>query len=424
MKTKPYSSYKDSGVEWIGEVPEHWELKPLFIVGTEGKRSNKGMKESNLLSLSYGKIKQKDINTVEGLLPESFETYQIVEKNDIVFRLTDLQNDKRSLRSAIVNEKGIITSAYISFIPESINPFFLNYQMRCYDDYKVFYNLGSGLRQSLRYEELKRIPIFVPKEDEQSTIASFLDRETSRIDNLINEKANFIKLLKEKRQALITHAVTKGLDPNVKMKDSEVEWIGEVPEHWGIKKLKYNLRLQTQKVVIAGQSVIALENIESKSGKYIPTESSYQGEDVEFKAGDILFGKLRPYLAKVYNCNSNGVAFGDLLTYRPIEHFDSSFAFYSLLSEAFIRIVDSSTYGAKMPRASSEFINEMPLATPPLPEQTTIANFLDRETSKIDTIVDEVNHSIDLLKEHRSALISAAVTGKIDVRDQHTTQGN
>jgi len=202
--------------------------------------------------------------------------------------------------------------------------------------------------------------------------------------------------------------------PYPNYKDSGVNWLGEVPEHWEAKKLKYNLSLQTQKITISGQIVIALENIESKSGKYIATESSYQGEDVSFKSGDILFGKLRPYLAKVYKCDSIGVAFGDLLTYRPTKDFDSSFAFYSLLSDEFIKIVDSSTYGTKMPRASSEFINEMILPTPSYEEQTSIANFLDIQTTKIDTLIAKQQRMIELLGEKRSALISHAVTKGID----------
>src|SRR5690606_4576831 len=210
-------------------------------VASESKISNKGMIENNLLSLSFGRIIQKDIETLGGLLPESFETYQVVNENDIIFRLTDLQNDKRSLRSAICRERGIITSAYVAVTPKKIQPKFMHYLMRSYDENKVFYNLGSGLRQSLKYDELKRLPLVTPPESDQNQVEEFLDRETARIDNLIAEKQTFINLLKEKRQALISHVVTKGLDSNVKMKDSGVEWIGEVPEHWVVKKIKYDV---------------------------------------------------------------------------------------------------------------------------------------------------------------------------------------
>ena len=195
-----------------------------------------------------------------------------------------------------------------------------------------------------------------------------------------------------------------------KYKDSGVAWLGEVPAHWGIKKLKFNLQLITQKQLIENQTVIALENIESGSGKFIPTESAYQGEDVAFESGDVLFGKLRPYLAKVFLTNSQGVAFGDLLTFRAKNKFSSHFGFYSMLSNSFISIVDSSTYGTKMPRASAEFIAEMPLTTPPFAEQTAIANFLDTQTAKIDTLIAKQQRMIALLGEKRQAVISHAVT--------------
>ena len=296
----------------------------------------------------------------------------------------------------------------------------LGYLLKSYPFQEEFYRYGKGIVADLwstNYSEMKNIIIPYPSLEEQQSIVNFLDNATCKIDTLIQKQQNLIELLKEKRQALISHAVTKGLNPHVKMKDSGIAWLGEVPEYWEVRRLKYNLVLQTNKVTIDEHEVIALENIESKTGKYIPTESSYQGEDVEFKKGDILFGKLRPYLAKVYKCNSSGVAFGDLLTFRPNQYFDSSFAFYSMLSEEFINIVDSSTYGAKMPRASSEFINEMFLATPPLDEQINIAKSLDSITCKIDTLISKAEKAIELLKERRTALISATVTGKIDVRE-------
>ena len=197
-------------------------------------------------------------------------------------------------------------------------------------------------------------------------------------------------------------------------KDSGVEWLGEIPENWIVKKLKYALVLQSKKVVINSQNVIALENIDSWTGRYIATESKYQGEEVEFQANDILFGKLRPYLAKVFQCKAKGVAFGDLLTYSPKKSTSSTYAFYSLVSEPFIKIVDSSTYGAKMPRASVDFINEMLIFLPSFQEQKTIANYLDKATTKIDTLIEKQTQLIALLKEKRQAVISSAVTRGLD----------
>ena len=209
---KPYPKYKPSGVEWLGDIPEHWEVDPLFSFGRERKEKNKGMVEENLLSLSYGRIIRKDITSTDGLLPESFETYQIVRKGDIVFRLTDLQNDKRSLRSALVEEDGIITSAYLAIQPRGPSSNFLNYLYRSYDTCKVFYSMGGGLRQSMKYDDMKRLPSLMPPCQEQTVIGNFLDSETAKLNSLISEKQTLIKSLKEYRTSLIHEAVTGKID--------------------------------------------------------------------------------------------------------------------------------------------------------------------------------------------------------------------
>ena len=238
MSFAKYPAYKDSGVAWLGEVPGHWEITPLYAVATERDESNAGMLQDNLLSLSYGKIVNKDINSNDGLLPESFETYQIVRCDDIVFRLTDLQNDKRSLRSALVKQDGIITSAYLAIQPNDANAYYLSYLFRSYDTTKVFYSMGGGLRQSMKFSDMKRLPTLLPPPEEQTAIATFLDHETDKIDALVAEQEKLIALLQEKRQAVISHAVTKGLNPNAPMKDSGVEWLGEMPGHWEVRRIR------------------------------------------------------------------------------------------------------------------------------------------------------------------------------------------
>jgi type I restriction enzyme, S subunit len=211
-------------------------------------------------------------------------------------------------------------------------------------------------------------------------------------------------------------------------KDSGVEWLGEVPEHWELKRLKRNLRLLTEKTDRRA-SPVALENIESWSGRFIQTETSFEGEGIAFERGDILFGKLRPYLAKAYLAESAGEAIGDFHVMRPTKGIDSRFSQYQILNREFIGIVDGSTFGAKMPRVSWDFLGNMVLTVPPVQEQKTIATFLDRETAKIDALIQAMvgNVSIGqtkdakcmvaLLQERRTALISAAVTGKIDLRN-------
>lgn len=199
----------DSGIEWIGEIPEKWSIYPLFAIAHDNKVKNIENNCSNLLSLSYGKIVEKDIKTHFGLLPENFSNYQIVEKGYTVLRLTDLQNDKRSLRSGYVTEHGIITSAYTGLVPVS-NMYgkFLSYLLHGYDINKIFYGLGNGVRQSLNYADLKHLPIPTPSLDTQHRIADYLDKKTDEIDNLITDIATQIEKLKEYRQAIISEAVT------------------------------------------------------------------------------------------------------------------------------------------------------------------------------------------------------------------------
>ncbi len=194
-----------------------------------------------------------------------------------------------------------------------------------------------------------------------------------------------------------------------KYKDSGVEWLGPVPTGWSVDRIKNRSRLVTEK---ASERVwpVALENIESWSGKLVETESEYQGEGISFHSGDVLFGKLRPYLAKVYAAERNGEAVGDFHVLRPDNNTATQFLTYQLLTREIISLIDGSTYGAKMPRASWDFVANIKLAFPPLPEQAAIAAFLDRETAKIDDLVAEQRRLIELLKEKHQAVISHAVT--------------
>ena len=192
-------------------------------------------------------------------------------------------------------------------------------------------------------------------------------------------------------------------------KESGVEWLGEVPEHWNIDRLKHNLRLLTEKTE-RRENLVALENIQSWTGCFIPTETEFEGEGVAFECGDILFGKLRPYLAKAYLAESSGEAVGDFHVMRPSSILLGRYSIYQILNREFIAIVDGSTFGAKMPRVSWEFMANIAMLIPPLPEQRSIATFLDRETTKIDELITEQQRLIDLLKEKRQAVTSHAVT--------------
>jgi len=201
---------KDSGIEWIGEIPEHWDVKRVAEISAQQKVKNDGMKETNLLSLSYGKIVRKDINTSFGLLPESFETYQIVYKNNLILRLTDMQNDHKSLRSALVMEKGIITTAYLclQFSHKVVNPIYGYYIFHNYDITKALYMSGGGLRQTMKYDDVKLFPFPLPPLHEQAAIADYLDNKTKSIDRIIEKIHLQIDKLKELRKALVNDVVT------------------------------------------------------------------------------------------------------------------------------------------------------------------------------------------------------------------------
>jgi len=200
---------KDSGIEWIGEIPEHWETRRINDIAIQSKRKNIRLIENNLLSLSYGKIKRRNIDTSFGLLPESFETYQIVEAGNIILRLTDLQNDQRSLRVGLATERGIITSAYLclSFF-KNVYPIFAYYLLFVYDISKVFYWFGGGLRQSMKFEDVKVFPFILPPLSEQKKIADYLDTKTAQIDQIIQTINTQIDKLKELRKTLINDVVT------------------------------------------------------------------------------------------------------------------------------------------------------------------------------------------------------------------------
>lgn len=228
---------KDSGIEWIGEIPaSSWEIKTAFQLFSQVKNKNEGLIETNLLSLSYGKVKRKSINTVEGLLPENFDGYNIIEADDIVLRLTDLQNDQTSLRVGLATERGIITSAYLTLRNKSNNtPQYLYYYLHAFDLSKGFYGMGAGVRQGLNWDGVKNLKIVVPPLAEQKAIADFLDRRCAEIDAVIEQTKATIEEYKKLKQSVITEAVTKGIRGDRPMKDSGIEWIGDIPARWDIK---------------------------------------------------------------------------------------------------------------------------------------------------------------------------------------------
>lgn len=430
-----YPDYKDSGVEWLGEIPKHWELKPGFAVLEERTERNIGMQESQVLSLSYGKVIVKPEEKLTGLVPESFETYQIIHPGDIIIRPTDLQNDRVSLRTGLSKNKGIITSAYIALkIKGNNSSSFYHYFLHTVDITKIIYGLGTGLRQNLSFRDFARFKFLAIPKEEQTAIARFLDTKTALIDKAVAIKEKQIELLKERQQILIHRAVTRGLDPNVKFKDSGVEWIGEIPEHWEVKRLKYISSVQSG--ITLGKSYVS-KNL--KSFPYLRVANVQSGY---FKLDDIAFLQLPQKEAERYFVKKGDILVtegGDLdklgrgtVWNNEIEnclHQNHVFAVRvnrSYVTPEYTSNLMESDYGRKyftltankttnLASTNSTKLGNFPLVLPPEVERKQIINYIQKEKAITEKAVNNKEKEIEKLKEYKSSLTNSAVTGKIKV---------
>lgn len=409
------TKYKDSGIPWIGMIPSDWEVEQLSGLFIEHKNKNSNLSETNLLSLSYGKIIRKDINTKEGLLPQSFDGYNVIEKGDIVFRLTDLQNDKRSLRTGLCTERGIITSAYVTLRKrQDLDSAFFHYLFHSYDICKVFYGLGDGVRQGMNYSDLRKLDVLFPPPHTQQRIADFLDRKCAEIDELAALQETMIAELKRYKQSVITEAVTKGLDPNVPMQDSGVEWIGEIPEGWKVCRLKDIVGRRNEKAINSNMAYIGLEHLVGFSKEMVTTENVYDNEGANMcYVNDVIFGKLRPYLGKAKVIEETCCCSSEFLVLCNAQC--PNYMRFLILSGWFIEIVNASTYGAKMPRANADFILNMQVPDIPFTEQRAIADYLDKKCGEIDELIAIKQQKIEALKEYKKSVIFEYVTGKKEV---------
>lgn len=438
MRSTPptYPGLIDSGVEWIGQIPSSWQVKPLFTLVHENHARNRGLVEENVLSLSYGRIVRRDVSKNFGLLPESFETYQVLEPGFLVLRLTDLQNDKRSLRVGLAREKGIITSAYVGLgTRQGLDPSYAHYLLHSYDVTKVFYGLGGGVRQTMNFEDLKRLPVLVPSLEEQHGIVSFLDRETERIDKLIEKKQRLIELLEEKRTALISHAVTKGLDPNAPMKDSGVEWLGAVPEHWIIGPIKHLVESVTSgsrgwAEYYSDDGALFLQSgnldrrlgIDLSSVQHVTPPRGAEGTRTAVCRDDVLVCITGALTGNV------GIVDGEIPEAYVNQHVALMRPSCGSVSPRFLAMTLASSvcqaqfeilqYGGTKQGLGLEDVRNLLVAWPPVREQESIAGFFWnwKETARRSASV--VESQVAKLREYRTALISAAVTGKIDVRNE------
>jgi len=421
-----YEAYKDSGVEWLGDVPAHWDIlrvKDTVIKignGVTPKGGSEVYTDTGIPFLRSQNVYDDGLRiaNVSFISKEIYDCMKgsQLKAGDILINITGASIGRTcvvpiELGAANINQhiaflrtKFWFNIGYISLFLKS--PFTKNY---------IQFEQNGASKEAFNLNQIANIPLVLPKHAEQQAIAAYLDTKTAQIDRkieLLSQKAVQYGKLK---QSLINETVTRGLDKTVPMKDSGVEWIGDVPANWTLNRHKDNFNFVSDRCVNSSLAKVGLENIEGKTGRFISTDSEFDGDGVKFKKNDILFGKLRPYLAKVYLAEFNGNAVGDIFVYRPKRNITSNFAQYLMLSDKYIDVINSSTAGAKMPRVSSNFIANLPISTPPIAEQIAIVAYLDEKTAHIDRIVATINSQIDKLKELRLTLINDVVTGKIKV---------
>jgi type I restriction enzyme, S subunit len=421
-----YPEYRDSGVEWLEQVPAHWELKRLGHFFDE-RREKVSDKDFEPLSV-----------TMQGIVPR-LETAAKTLDGDNRKRVCagDFVINSRSDRKGSAGVSpldGSVSLICIVLQPRLINGGFAHHLLRSPPFQEEFYRNGKGIVADLwstGYSEMKNVLLAMPPSSEQEAIAAFLDHETARIDALVEEQKRLIELLKEKRQAVISHAVTKGLDPNVPMKDSGVEWLGEVPAHWEVRKLSSvttkitNGYVGPTRDILQEEGVRYLQSLHIKGNKiifdkpyYVSDEWSRAHDKSILMAGDVLIvqtgdiGQCAVVTDEFAGCNCHA-----LIIVSPVRSvLDGNWLSWILNSDYGYHTLLSIQTGALHPHLNCGYVKDVMIPMPPIDEQMVIVDWLKSKLRKVSGLVGEAESAIDLLREHRSALISAAVTGKIDVR--------
>jgi len=433
-----YSAYKDSGVEWLGKIPEHWEIGKL---GTLLKPvSIKNRPDLPLLSITReaGVIERniEDDSENHNFIPDDLSGYKVL--NEGQFGMNKMKAWQGSY--GIAPMTGIVSPAYYVFdFNSSINPRFFHLAIRSKNYVAFFGQASDGVRVGqwdLSKTRMKEIPFFIPPLPEQTAIAAFLDDKTAKIDRAIAQKEKMITLLKERKQIIIQNAVTKGLDPNAKMKHSGVEWIGEIPEGWEVKRLRNvfsfskGLTITKENLQDEGIPCINYGEIHSKYGfevnpevhplKCVSEEYLKDNSNSLLKRGDFIFADTSEDLEGSGNfthLNFEGTVFAGYHTIigRPKSSINSRFLAYVLHSLPFRNQVRTRMKGVKVFSITQSILKDLTCWYPDEKEQKTIAEYLDIEAAKIDKAIKLQEQQIEKLKELKSTLIDSAVTGKIKV---------
>ncbi len=439
-----YPDYKDSGIDWLGEVPAHWNAVPLWTMFRRTKRT--GFPEAELLSVyrDYGVVPKASRDDNFNNASEDLTAYQLVEPGCLAI------NKMKAWQGSvgISRYRGIVSPAYFIYEPLHDNSSeYLHYLLRSSEYAAAYMMVSKGIRVNqwdLDPQYHSRLPVLLPPPSEQSAIAAFLDRETGKIDALVAEQEKLIALLKEKRQAVISHAVTKGLDPSAPMKDSGIEWLGEVPAHWDAVRIKYHT-LSIEQGWSPQCEGFPVETAEEwgvlkvgcvNGGVFKPSENKRLPEELEpipslgIAAGDLLISRANTKElvggAAVAHADYPRLMLSDKLYRLRLDETASlpDFVAFFLGTGLARGQIELAATGASssMQNIGQGTILGMAAPLPPVPEQSVIVAFLNDQTAKFDALTAEAQRAIELLKEHRSALISAAITGKIDVRGLVSSQ--
>ncbi len=390
---------------WYDQVPSYWKkTKNKYVFCQDKHVVGEDWEKFTLLTMGKSGVKPRDING-GGKFPASFETYQTVEPNQLIFCLFDLDETPRTI--GMSKDYGMITSAYDVFTTtEGNDPQFWTYFYQMIDDHKGLRPFYTGLRKVVRSETFMGIEVFSPPLEEQKLISRYLNKKTEQIDRLVEKIQKKIELLKEQRTSLINQCVTKGLNPNVEMKDSGVEWVGEIPKHWELIRLKYLFSLEGGKDP---------KLVETEDGEYpiLGTGGEIsRSKDFLYDKPTLLLGRKgtidKPFLV------SEPFWVSDVMYYtvqktemKP----DYLLKLFNLIPFDFYK------YGSTQPSMSRIDYESMCFPIPDKEERQLITNYVDEESSKIDTLIEKEIKKISLLKEYRQSLISSVVTGKVRVTE-------
>ena len=407
---KRYDSYKDSGVKWLGEIPSHWKMERWRFLMNENVSKNNNCNVRLQLQFKYGDIVRKLNQSEEKDVLETISKYTVVEPDDIMINGLNLNYDFISQRVARVREEGAITSAYVSLRPTEIaDSRFYTYFLKSMDAKKMFHGMGTGIRLTLSYNELKNQFLPKPSIKEQEAIANYLDSATSKIDEAIAQQQKMIDLLNERKQIIINNAVTKGLDPNVKMKPSGIDWIGDIPEHWEIRRMRYLCKITTGNKDTINRVDDGLYPFYVRSPKVERINSySYDGEAVLMAGDGVGAGKVFHYVNGKFDYHQRVYCFYE------IEMIKAKLLYY-YMQNLFKYVIEQLSAKSTVDSVRLNMIQDFVVCIPSIKEQIEIVNFIDKEFANIEKAIQISLNQISLLQERKQIIINDVVTGKVKV---------